>query len=116
MNHDDKHPKIDAKAGYEKRDVYIKGSIIATIVIVIFIVASIAFVDEIFVHKKEQIIQETVLKPESINLRDLRAAESEILGSYKLLDASKGVYRIPIDRAMKLVADEAYSASTPASK
>jgi hypothetical protein len=49
-----------------------------------------------------------VLKPESAPLRDLRAREMETLTTYKVLDPVKSVYRIPISRAMELMADEAY--------
>jgi ABC-type lipopolysaccharide export system ATPase subunit len=96
-------------SGYEKRDLNITKTLIATVLIVIFLVASVAFVDEIFVHEKEQIITDVVLKPVSIQLRDLRAKEDEVLMSYKALDPKKGVYQIPIERAMKLVAEEAYA-------
>jgi hypothetical protein len=95
--------------GYEKSDLNIRKTLIATVIIVIFLVASVAFVDEIFVHEKEQIITDVVLKPVSITLRDLRAKEDEVLMSYKVLDLQKGVYQIPIERAMKLVAEEAYT-------
>ena len=95
--------------GYEKSDLNISKTLIATVLIVIFLVASVAFVDEIFVHEKEQIITDVVLKPVSITLRDLRAKEDEVLMSYKVLDPQKGVYQIPIERAMKIVAEEAYS-------
>lgn len=106
----DKHTQPDAASGYEKRDLNITKTLIATVVIVVFLVVSISFVDEIFVHEKEQIISDVVLKSVSIPLRDLRAKEDEVLGTYKLLDASKGIYQIPIKQAMKVMADEAYSA------
>jgi hypothetical protein len=36
-------------------------------------------------------------------LRDLQAQEDAVLGSYGLVDKERGVVRIPIDEAMKLV-------------
>ena len=39
--------------------------------------------------KKEQMMYDYVLKPESAPLRDLRAREMEILTTYKLLDPVK---------------------------
>jgi len=36
------------------------------------------------------------------DLRELRAREEEILGSYGWVDKTTGVVRIPIDEAMKL--------------
>lgn len=97
---------------YEKRDANLKVISLVTIGTALFVILSVVVVDNFFVLTKEQVIYDTVLKPESISYRDLRAREDEILHSYKVLDAVKGVYQIPIDRAMQLVADEAYRAST----
>jgi hypothetical protein len=36
-------------------------------------------------------------------LRDLKAQEDAVLGSYGLVDKDRGVVRIPIDEAMKLI-------------
>lgn len=105
------HDKPD-NAGYEKKDLNVTKTLIATVIIVVFLVASIAFVDEIFVHEKEQVITDVVLKPVSITLRDLRAKEDIVLNSYKLLDPQKGIYQIPIERAMKVCADEAFAKRT----
>ncbi len=113
MSHShDKHHQPDTSAGYEKKDINVKKILIATVIIVIFLVVSVLFVDEIFVHEKEQLITDVVLKPVSIQLRDLRAKEDEVLGTYKLLDPQKGVYQIPIERAMKVYADEAFANRT----
>jgi hypothetical protein len=99
-------------AGYEKRDVNI-GKVIAygvgaIIILVILVVLALDF----FVATREEIIYEAVLKPESAELRELRAREAEELNSYAVLDVEKGIYRIPIDRAMKLMAEEAFQKKT----
>lgn len=104
----DKHIKPDASAGYEKRDLNIAKTLIATVVIVVFLIVSVLFVDEIFVHEKEQLITDVVLKPVSITLRELRAKEDVVLSTYKLLDSQKGIYQIPLERAMKVYAEEAF--------
>ena len=39
-------------------------------------------------------------------LKALRAHEDSLMNHYKLLDAQKGIYRIPVDRALVLVAGE----------
>ncbi len=103
------HHATGANAGYERRDVNIPWALIVTAVIVIGIILSVAFVDEIFVATKEQAIQEYQLVPENTMLRELRARETEVLGGYKLLDSQQGIYRIPIERAMQLLAEEAYA-------
>ena len=39
-------------------------------------------------------------------LRDLRAHEAEIANSYGWIDQSKGIVRVPIDRAVQLTIDD----------
>ena len=48
-----------------------------------------------------------MLAPESQALRDLRAREDEELHSYRYLDRDKETVRLPIERAMELMASEA---------
>lgn len=93
---------------YEKRDVNVSKIVGFAIVIVVFLVAVIVFLNEFFIYEVENIKEErdSVV---STQLRDLRAAEEETLNSYKVLNAEKDKYQIPIDRAMKLMADEAYA-------
>jgi len=55
----------------------------------------------------EQQVYVRVLAPESQALRDLRAREDEELHSYRYLDRDKGTVRLPIERAMELLASEA---------
>jgi hypothetical protein len=109
---DSSHNQHGAPFGYEKRDANLKGVAIVSLAGALFLILSVVFVDDIFVLTKEQIIFDTVLRPESVPLRDLRAREDEVLHSYKQLDSAAGVYQIPIDRAMQLQADEAYRAPT----
>lgn len=108
----DPHTHSSGNAGYERKDINVFKTIVATVVVVIVIVISIIFVDEIFTHTKERMIEQYVLKPESVQLRELRAEETEILTSYEVLDEEEERYRIPISRAMKLMAEEAYRKRT----
>ena len=98
----------DPQDGYEKRDVnvlkvfgYFTAGTIIIVVLLIFLI-------DFFTATKEEMIYEAVLRPESAALRELHAREIEELGSYGVVDATDGVYRIPIERAIKLLADEAY--------
>ena len=51
-----------------------------------------------------------------IDLRDIRATEDKLLNQYGWIDQSKGIVRIPIDRAMDLLAQQGLPArpSAPA--
>lgn len=96
------------KAGYEKRDVSTTRLIVFGILGIIVVVIVIIFIMEVFTATSERLVEEMVLKPQSAAIRELRARETEELNSYKLLDAENSIYRIPVDRAIELMADEAY--------
>ena len=100
------------KQSYEKSDVATKKLFIAAGSLVIFIVVIIVALNSFFLASKEQQIYDAVLKPTSTELRELRVRENEALTTYKMLDKQNGVVQIPIERAMKLMADEAFERST----
>jgi hypothetical protein len=93
-------------AGYEKKDVNLKFVIGFSIFAIIFFVVILVFLTDYYITSESEIIYEKQLKPESITLKDILREEEEILTTYKILDAEKGVYRIPIDRAIKLLAEK----------
>lgn len=97
---------IEHNSGYEKRDVNIKGMVIVGLSIIAFVVLSLILMNEIFLMEKEQIIYESVLQPESVTLQELREKEETVLENYKTLNDTTGVYQIPIERAMELMAEE----------
>jgi hypothetical protein len=101
-------PEDQNNPGYEKRDVNLNKVILYGVIGMIILVVAIVFVVDYFTAVKEEVIYESTLKPESAALRELRARETEELGSYKLLDSARGIYRIPVERAKELIADEAY--------
>jgi len=108
-NHGHK-PSIHGDAGYEKKDISANKVIFVGVMGILFLVVIIIALMDYFTVTKEEQIYESVLRPESTVLRELRAREMEVLNSYKLLDAQKGVYQIPISRAIELMADSAYQA------
>lgn len=94
------------KSGYEKLDINVPFIIgIAFVTIIILLILLVAL-NDYFIAEKEQMVYELQLKPESTELRTINAFENEILNEYKILDANKGIYRIPIERAMKLMVEE----------
>jgi hypothetical protein len=99
-------------SGYEEQDVNPNKLILYGVTSVIMVAVVVVFMFDYFTATKEEMISDMVLEPESVALRELRAREAEELGSYKLLDPVEGVYRLPIERAMELVADEAYRRRT----
>ncbi|RMD92294.1 MAG: hypothetical protein D6814_17105 [Calditrichaeota bacterium] len=95
-----------ANPGYETRDVNPKTLFVLGIATVLLIGFMLVLLNEYFVAAKEKDVYEVVLKPESTKLRKLHAYEDEILNSYAVLDQDKGIYQIPIERAMQLIAEE----------
>lgn len=105
-------PNSPSSSGYEKSDVNLRKTIVAAVAIVVVVALSLVVLSEYYLSVKEEYIYEMTLKPESAALRDIRAREDEILYSYKLLDSTSGAYQIPIDRAMELIAEEAFRSRT----
>ena len=74
---------------------------------VVLLVATVLAIQFYFDNYKEQQVYISVLAPESDQLKDLRAKEDTALHSYGYNDRQKGEVRIPIERAMDLLAKEA---------
>ena len=99
---------MSSKNGYERQDINpykVIGVSAAGIVILVFI---LILLTDYFIIEKEDMVYNTNLKNISVDLKDLQTSESATLNNYKLLDAEKGVYQIPIDRAMQLIAEESF--------
>lgn len=94
--------------GYEKSDVKARNLFLASIIVIALIVVILVAMNEIFISSREKVVHEVVLSKKSAELRELRAREAEILGNYELLDPQTGRYRIPIERAMEVMAEEAF--------
>ncbi len=103
------HDSGHAGAGYEKSDVAIGRLVLVTLASVIFTVTMIVVLFQYFSVEKEAQFQLVVYAPESMPLRELRAKEDADLSSYGIVDDSLHHYRIPIERAMELVANEAFA-------
>jgi hypothetical protein len=103
------HDSDHAGAGYEKSDVAIGRLVLVTLASVIFTVTVIVVLFQYFSVEREAQFQKVVYAPESVPLRELRAQEDAVLGSYGVVNDSLHQYRIPIERAMELVANEAFA-------
>ena len=74
---------------------------------IIILIVILVLLSDYFSVMQTDMVYDTQLKPESVTLNDLQAEEQAILTSYKLIDPEKAVYRIPVERAMQLLAEEA---------
>lgn len=76
---------------------------LATLVALVAIILGLqAYVDSV----KQEEIYVKVLQPVSEDLRALRAREDTELNGYQYIDRAKGTVRLPIRRAMELLAKE----------
>jgi len=107
MNQEKNDLAAGQNPGYEKRDFNPKVILGLGIAIVVLITFFVIMLDQYFLIAKEKQVYEAVLKPESKELQKLRAYENEILTSYAEIDPDQGIYQIPIERAMELMAAEA---------
>ena len=96
-----------AELGYERHDVSIPYIVVFAIICLGAIVFGILMVDGFFTYTKEQLIQDAN-RVEPKALLELRAQEEEELSTYGVIDKEKGIYRIPVSRAMKLLSEESF--------
>lgn len=116
----DEHKDIqsaDTSDGYDRHEVNVRWVAAITIIVVGAIAVSVLGLYEYFAYEKERQIYELILKPESEMLLEMRALEEKTLSTYGLKDTVTGAYRIPIDSAIQLIADEnAHGASSSEAK
>lgn len=101
MSHD-----THSHGGYEKKDVNVPMLMWISLGVVVLIVFSVLFVQQYVTMEKEQAAYEIRLKPDNPQLLDLQAHEQRELATTKILDTAKGIYQIPIDRAMELTIEK----------
>lgn len=101
----DHHP--DHPSGYEKRDANVLGITIVAVAVVVLVVLFVVWLDDYFVHTREELTYEMSLKPVSPERLELEARDDSLLSTYGVTaDTAEVTYRIPIEAAMKLVAAE----------
>jgi hypothetical protein len=77
-----------------------------TLAIVVILIATVIFVDQYLKADVRHEYERKVLEATPTQYRDLRAAEDMRLGNYRWIDQTKGVVRLPKDRARELVLKE----------
>lgn len=101
-------PQHELEVGFEDEGENIRKIIIIGILGFAIFITILAFMDDLFAVAREDEIQTVDWGVQSAQLQEMHTHESEILHSYKLLDPEKAIYRVPIDRAMRLVAEESF--------
>jgi uncharacterized membrane protein SpoIIM required for sporulation len=91
--------------GYEKRDVNMLWVTLSTIFIFGLVVVFVVFLDSYYVWSKERHLSQA-RQQQVQQVEEISRQEAERLNKYDVRDAEKGIYQIPIDRAMELEASE----------
>lgn len=101
---------------YENQDP--KNNLIAFLLIAscFFIVAVCAFLSWMFIVARDNEHNRKIDQATYTDLQNFRKAEDAKLTSYQYLDKDKGIVRIPVERAMQLMAEEAKNAGSAAPK
>lgn len=95
------------KEGFDRGDPSGAWVIGFTFAIVATVVVVVLAVDYLYQETLQKFTYESVLAPESVELREVRTREAEQLNHYRYANAEKTQVRLPIDRAMELFAAEA---------
>lgn len=99
---------MTAREREEARSSEFRPALIAAfgLVAMVGIIATLFVMNGLFKFVSEDEMYSKVLSRPNADLEALRASEHDTLTTYKALDPAKGVYRIPIDRAMQLVVSD----------
>lgn len=103
MSHDS---HSHGSTGYEKKDVNVPLVLWISAAVAVLIVLSVLFVQQYVTMQAESAAYEIRLKPENPQLLELRAHEDAALVATKVLDSTKGIYQIPIERAIELTIEQ----------
>ncbi len=95
-----------SNGGYERSDVNLKWVIIYGFATVALLVSFLVILNDFFAVEKEQILSEQVLSKDNPQLQQIRQREQEIITGYRVIDAEKGIYGIPVEQAMQLIVSE----------
>jgi len=91
-------------AGYEKKDVSLKGIVITAMVSIVVVIIAVIAATEYYNIVREKDFTEYAMKPVSDKLINLRSREKSQLNHYAVIDEEKGIYQIPVKEAMHKIA------------
>ena len=101
------HPGIVANGvGYDPTEVNAPGVTVFTLVLIGVLLAVFFGVTLYFEKFNTELSHERVDASPNTDIELIRAREAKDLGTYQMLDKSKGVVRIPVDQAMKALLAE----------
>jgi len=101
---DTDHLHPEHPSSYEKRDANVTGIAIIGFAVVAFIIISAVLLDDFFVHTREKLIYEAAQAPVTLEQAEMDFHNDSLLTTYGVIDTTRGIYHIPIERAMEIIA------------
>ncbi len=92
---------------YEKRDIPVVKVAWYGLAGIVFLVVISLLGRSFFILSKERAYYHQVMQAPAPYLQQVQEAAADQLNSYGIVDAEKGIYRIPIESAMEKLATEA---------
>jgi hypothetical protein len=135
MAHTDPHgsPAVQQATGHETRDVHLGGAPRFIVVMTVFLAVTFAFVWFVYVKwRADEVARDVPVSPMAVrdgdrqpplprlqttpygDLKAFRDSEAQVLDSYAWVDKEKGVVRLPVSRAIELVAERGLPAAIAA--
>ena len=99
----------------KRRELDMTATFVVAIVGALLVIAVIVALQALYYRTEEKLYEETYAKP-VLQVRKVQDGQLQLLTSYSLPDRDKGRIRIPIDRALEIVAREAAAAKTTAAE
>ncbi|MCP4583683.1 MAG: hypothetical protein GY839_18895 [candidate division Zixibacteria bacterium] len=90
-----------------KENLNLTWLVIATFMSVVFLVVVFIILNEYNIASREEVLRGQMRIEQPVMLRLTLAREDSLLTSYGVVDSANAVYRIPISRAMELIAAQA---------
>jgi len=101
---DTDHLHPEHPSSYEKRDANVTGIAIIAFAVIALIIIFAVLLDDFFVQTREELIYKAAQAPATLEQVEMDAHNDSLLTTYGVIDTTKGIYHIPIDRAMDIIA------------
>jgi hypothetical protein len=98
----DQHQQSSGHTGIEPDNLPVGTIGWSVFILVILVAAVIVGTRQLYWFTSSKAVQKIELDQPNTLLEQLNAADQSVLTTYDLIDQQKGIYRIPIDEAMKL--------------
>lgn len=98
----DQHHQAAGHTGIEPDNLPVKSISLFVAALVAIVVVTFVVMKQLYWFSATHLVQSTELDVPNKLLSTIRATDQEELSNYAQIDAQKGVYRLPIEEAMKM--------------